>query len=61
MRRKTPMAESGSDPFYDSKTWSNMLNDLVSYSGGEVVSGPDTELNGKDVSNMVQQYLLLVE
>lgn len=55
------MAESGSDPFYDSKTWSNMLNDLVSYSGGEVVSGPDTELNGKDVSNMVQQYLLLVE
>jgi hypothetical protein len=42
-------------------TWTNMLNDLATFSKGEIVFGPETVLHGEDRSHLVQQYLPLVE
>jgi RHS repeat-associated protein len=42
-------------------TWTNMLGDLVGFSGGDVVDGADTVLGGENRSNRLEEYLRQVE
>lgn len=53
------MAGQGLKGMY--KTWTNMLNDLASFSGGTVVHGDGTVLNGEDRTSQVAFYLPQVE
>lgn len=53
------VAIGGQDGMYE--TWTNMLRGIVAESGGKLVAGADTRIEGEDRSDDVAKYLAQVE